>query len=416
MSYSELFAKAEKYLAVSGWKPRVLFSKAQGAKIWLNGKPFLDFACGPGVANIGYNHPEILEVMREIFESNGAGWGGNMFLNEYQIRLAEALTESTPGNFGKKVFFSNSGGEAVEAAILACLRRNPDRHAMLTFTGDFHGRLGFGRGATSSKPLHVERVPWAMPKIFFLPFPAENPETEVKQWLRSALEMPHKYMSLVETTVGPFLKEIGFALFELVQGEGGMNVASKEIIRELFQYLREHNIPIIVDEVQTGFGRTGRMWASEIYGVEPDIMTVAKALSGGAIPIGATIMRDELAYQKVGEHSNTFGAIPQACAVGLKVLEIMRKENLSEAAAQKGAALRANLAEHGLGSSFSGIGLMSRLKFSSPEHRDAVAERAYAEGLYLMPAGNQSLRLMPPLTISDDELKEASEILVKVAI
>ncbi len=413
---SELFEKAERYLAVSGWKKRKLFTKAKGAKIWLNDKPLLDFACGPGVANIGYNHPEILETLREVFEKDAAGWGGNMFFNEYQIRLAEALAESTPGKFGKKVFFSNSGGEAVEAAILACLRRNPDRHAMLTFTGDFHGRLGFGRGATSSKALHVEQVPWAMPKIFFLPFPSKYPETKVKGWLAEAIGKTDAYMCLVETTIGPFLKEIGFALFELVQGEGGINIARKEIIQELFLYLRKNNIPIIVDEVQTGLGRTGCMWASELYEVEPDIITVAKALSGGVIPIGATIMRDELSYKKEGEHSNTFGGIPQACAVGLKTLEIIEKEKLVENAARKGDALRKLISNAGLAYDFSGVGMMNRLNLSNPERRDLIAERAFEAGLYLMPAGEQSVRLMPALTISDEELGEATRILAKIAL
>ncbi len=425
-NYRKLFEKAPEYLAISLWKPNFLFTKAKGSKIWLNDKPYLDFACGPGVANVGHNHPEILGAVIDIFRRCESGWGGNMLLNKYQIMLAEKLCRLTPGKFPKRVFFSNSGGEAVEAAILACLKKRPDRRGMVSFIGDFHGRLGFSREATTSRQMHFEKMPWGIEKKFFLTFPADNPETPSKKAFADVLSTPEKYMSYVENTIGPFINEIGFANFELVEGEGGINMARKEMIQALIRYLRKNEVWVIVDEVQTGLGRTGRMWASDIYEVEPDIMTIAKALSGGVVPIGATVMREDLSYINPGEHCNTFGAGPAACGAGLAVLDIIQKEGLVKRSETKGTLLRERLAsvkdEHKqtreLVSDVSGCGLMNRITFRdaggmpASEVRNTVLAEAMNSGLFLMSAGERSIRLMPPLTISDGEMTKAIKTLV----
>lgn len=419
--YEELLDKAAQYLATSAWKPNFLFTKAKGSTVWLNDKPYLDFASGPGVYNIGHNHPEVLEAVKRVLDNDEAGWSGNMILNKYQIALAEKLCAITPGKFAKKVFFSNSGGEAVEAAILACLKARPERRGMVTFIGDFHGRLGFCRSATTSKQLHVEGLNWGIDRVFFLIFPAENPETPLKQEFLDGLKTPRQYRNYVENTIGPFINEINFALLELVQGEGGINVAQKEMMQALIQYLKDNKVTVIIDEVQTGLGRTGEMWASDIYEVEPDILTVAKALSGGVIPIGATIMRQELGYKKVGEHCNTFGAIPQACAAGLKTLEIIQKENLVQKSHEDGVWLRGYLWANSdcyvktrdSITDVSGRGLMSRVTFRSATLRDWVVVEALKRGLILMSAGERSVRLMPPLTISKVEMEKAVEIMME---
>jgi len=398
------------YLAISCQKNDVIYEKAKGAKIWLDGKPYLDFACGPGVANVGWNHPEIIKTAERLIKQNKSGWGGNMLVNEYQMRLSEKLSRITPGNFSKKVFFSNSGGEAVEAAIIACLKRRPERHGFVSFIGDFHGRLGFCRAATTSRSMHFEKMPLALNRAFFLIFPAENPETPSKKEFMNITNTPDRYLTYVENQIGPFIKDINFALFELVQGEGGINVAKKELIRALFKYLKENQVWIIVDEVQSGLGRTGAMWASDIYEVEPDIITTAKALSGGIIPLGATIIREELSFQKYSEHCNTFGGGAFACAVGLKVIEIIEKQNLVKQAQLKGEEIRKRLQ---LLCDISGCGLMNRISFSSSEIRNQIRIEAFKRGLYLTEAGENSLRLMPPLTINDKEIDRAIEILVK---
>lgn len=408
VNYAKLAESAAKNVATSVWKPGLMFEKAKGSTIWLNGKPYLDFATGPGVSNIGHNHPEVIEAVKRVLDNDEAGWGGNMLLNKYQVELAEKLCELTPGKFPKKVFFSNSGGEAVEAAVLACMRRRPERPGMVSFIGDFHGRLGYGRTATTSKPLHIEGVPWGVQKAFYLVFPAVNPETPAKKEFMDNFSTTEKYLNYVENTLGPFINEINFALFELVQGEGGINVANKEMIQALFAYLKKNDVWIIGDEVQSGLGRTGHMWASDFFEVEPDIITVAKALSGGVVPIGATIIREELAYKKTSEHCNTFGASPQACAAGLKVLDILQKEKLIQKSASDGrwfgeifGEVACQLAD--LVSDTSGLGLMRRISFRSHEKRDEVVAAAMKLGLFLMSAGEQSVRLMPPLSMLPEE-------------
>ncbi len=396
------------HMAVSAWEPGVFLTKAKGAKIWLNKKPYLDFACGPGVANIGYNHPDVLKTVRRVMDNNETGYGGNMILNKYELELAYELCRLTPGKFPKKVFFSNSGGEAVEAAMLACMKRRPERRGMVSFIGDFHGRLGFCRNATTSRAMHFERMPWSVEKSFFLAFPAENPETRLKQDFLDVISTTNNYMQYVENVIGPFINDINFAIFELIQGEGGINIAKKEIVQALIGYLRKNNVWVIIDEVQSGLGRTGKMWASDIYEVEPDIITIAKALSGGVMPIGATIMRDEVSFKQPSEHCNTFGGGPLACAVGLEVLEIIRKEKLAEKAETKGAVLGECLWRN---FNVSGLGLMRRLTFFDFEMKKLVIANARKLGLFLTGAGERSVRLMPALTIGDKEIKQAVDII-----
>lgn len=419
--YSGKLKKAQEYVAVSAWKQDYLVTKAEGCKIWLNDKPCLDFACGPGVANVGWNHPEVHEVIKRVLDAKASGYGGNMILNSYQIDLAENLAAITPGKFSKRVFFSNSGAEAVEAAMLACLKKRPARRGFTAFIRDFHGRTGYSRAATTSREMHFERLPQGLGKFYPLVFPAHNPETAAGNRFMAMCPRPEDYLVYVENAIGPFINEINFAVLELVQGEGGINIAQWQTLKLLVDYLKKHKVFVIIDEVQSGLGRTGKMWACDHCEIEPDIITTAKALSGGLIPIGATIMREDLSYQQIGEHCNTFGGSALACAVGLKVLEILQKYHLLEQAEIRGHRLRSRLMEANNGddqikavvSNVSGCGLMNRITFVNPDVRDRVATEAIRRGLYLTAAGEQSLRLMPPLTIAEDELEQALKIIIE---
>lgn len=426
--YEKLLKRAADCVAISTWEPELLFTRAKDVKIWLNNASYLDFGCGPGVGNVGHNHPEVLKAIKRVYDNNEAGWGGNELLNKYQINLAEKLCDITPGKFAKRVFFSNSGGEAVEAAVLACIKRRPERRGLLSFIGDFHGRLGFGRTATTSRAMHFEGMPQGIERAFYLIFPAENPETSAKKEFLDLVATPEKYMHYVENAIGPFVNDINFALLELVQGEGGINKAKKETMQALVEYLREKKIWVIIDEVQTGLGRTGKMWASDIYEIEPDIMTIAKALSGGVVPIGATVLRENLGFKQLKEHCNTFGGSPPACAAGLKVLDIIEREDLVRKSEIKGRFLRERLkiAKSGctqvdeLIYDISGYGLMSRITFqnldnatSAAEIRDMVIREALEMGLFLMSAGERSIRLMPPLTVNNQEIERAIKIIME---
>lgn len=426
-SLAKLLRKAEQYVAISTWEEDLIFTKGKDVKIWLNNEPYLDFGCGPGVGNVGHNHPEVLKAVKRVYDNNEAGWGGNELLNKYQILLAEKLCEITPGKLAKRVFFSNSGGEAVEAAVIACIKRRPERRGMVSFIGDFHGRLGFGRTATTSRRMHFEGMPQAIEKFYPLIFPAENPETQLKKDVMKILSTPGEYMTYVESQIGPFINEINFAIFELVQGEGGINLANKEMMQALVEYLKENKVWVIIDEVQTGLGRTGKMWASDIYEIEPDIMTVAKALSGGVVPIGATILRENLGFKQLLEHCNTFGGNPPACAAGLKVLDIIQREDLVKKSEVKGRFLRerlkiakSNCTAEALVCDISGYGLMSRITFqnldddnSAAEIRNLVMKQALDQKLFLMSAGERSIRLMPPLTVNSQEMEKAIKILIE---
>lgn len=424
--YTKLLKKAAQYVAISTWETDLIFTRAKDVKIWLNNESYLDFGCGPGVGNVGHNHPEVLKAVKRVYDNNEAGWGGNELLNKYQILLAEQLCELTPGKFPKRVFFSNSGGEAVEAAVIACIKRRPERRGMLSFIGDFHGRLGFGRTATTSRRMHFESMPQGIEKFYPLIFPVDNPETPAMKEFMDNHSTPEKYMAYVEIQIGRFINEINFALLELVQGEGGINIAKKKMVQSLVEYLKENKVWVIIDEVQTGLGRTGKMWASDIYEIEPDIMTVAKALSGGVVPIGATILRENLGFKQLLEHCNTFGGNPPACAAGLKVLDIIKREDLVKKSESKGKFLRERLkiAKSGcvqaeeLVSDISGYGLMSRITFqnldddtSATEIRDMIVKEARDLGLFLMGAGERSIRLMPPLTVNNQEMEKAIKII-----
>lgn len=415
-----LAERAARVLAATTYRKELVAVRFKGSRFWdVEGRPYLDFATGPGVANIGWNHPKLTKALAEFILSDQAGPGGNEILNPWVITLAEKIISMLPG--GEKVwdwdavpdfkaFFSNSGGEAVEAANILSFIRRPERKSVLSFIDDFHGRMGLSRAATTSKPVHFLNIPHAV-RLRELIFPGNNLTNRNLDFLRD----PDKYLDYAEAQIGRFLDDIDLAVIELIQGEGGINVAYGDAIRALVMYLREHDIRICVDEVQHGFGRTGKFFAFEYYGIEPDIVTIAKAASGGLIPIGITVFKKELDFKKPREHSNTFGGNPQACFTALKVIEIIENERVLENVARMDKYLNQLLGdkilfERGPGTqlikTWGGIGLMQRIGFANTEVRNAVVDEALKEQLFVMGAGEDVIRLMPPLTIADYELEE----------
>jgi len=403
MSNKEWLERANKVVANSTFSTDIVFARAEGVGFFdTEGKFYYDFASGPGVANIGWNHPKLVAAVQELLQKGESGYGGNEILNPYWIKLAEKLVELTPGNFPKRVFPSNSGGEAVEAGIIACMLKRPERKAILTFNGDFHGRMGYARTATTSKSVHFMNLPQGVERAHYLIFPEAN------------YERSYNYKDYLDSQIGRFAKDINVAVIELVQGEGGINVASNWAMDDLMSFLQENGIYVLVDEVQTGFGRTGKMWACEHYGIEPDIMALAKGASGGVSPIGLTVLREELNFSDSRGHSNTFGGNPLSSCVAFTTLEIIQEEKLAERANKLGIYMMYySLAKippsyhDGIG----GLGLMQRLKFKNGEIRDRVVAEALKRGLFLMGAGESAIRLMPPLTIQKEEIRKAFSIL-----
>src|SRR3989344_1760266 len=386
-----------------------------------DGRRYLDWALGPASANLGWNLKEIRSKLARFVIEGRSGPGGNEYKNAEMLRLSQRLAELTPGDFGKVVFFSNSGGEANEAAFYAAFQKRHDRSGVLSFMHDFHGRMGFSRMGTTSKSVHVEGAPKAV-QCYYLPFPAKTIVNPDLAWISDTKQ----YMAFAKNYLRTVHKTINVAELELIQGEGGIVIPNPETIHELVGHLQSLGIFVLDDEVQTGLGRTGKMWAAEHFGIVPDIMTISKSLGGGYFPIGATVLRETMDFV-AGGHSNTCGGNPQACMVGNAVLDVLLRD---DGAVIKNAKCRGEYMDEVLGnivndspwrqyvSRFEGIGLMRGITFTDNNGEpytsfiNNVATNAEKLGMTLMPAGLATLRLYSPLCASEGEIIEGIEILV----
>jgi 4-aminobutyrate aminotransferase len=347
-------------------------------------------------------------------------FAGTDFYYDTQSQLAKRLAQSTPGTPGKKVFFTNSGTESVEAA-LKLARWNTQQPMTLGLIGAFHGRSLGSLTMTSSRPVHRRRfnaytgggthIP--PPNCYRCPYKLEYPSCG----LYCIKILDELYFPSV---LPP--EEVAAFLAEPVMGEGGYIVPPKDYFRTAQKILKPHGILHIADEVQSGMGRTGKMWAIEHFGVEPDILTTAKALGSG-IPIGACIFRSSLDYSVQGAHSNTFGGNLVACAAAHATLDVMSKEKLLENAAKQGAYLKQRLLElqdkYEVIGDVRGLGLMvatdfvkdRRTKEHATQLRDDIEKETYKRGLILLGCGRSSIRYIPPLIVTSEQIDEAVEIL-----
>ncbi|RLG78750.1 MAG: acetyl ornithine aminotransferase family protein, partial [Thermoprotei archaeon] len=320
-----------KYVATSTHDPEHLpLVIERGEGVWLidvDGNRYLDFSSSISVNNLGYpTHPEVKKAIVEQLERL-AHAAGTDFYNPYQVMLAKKLVKIAPGSFEKKVFFTNSGTEANETA-LKLSRQATSRKFFIAFYGAFHGRTMGSLALTGSKAVHREMYfPW-MPGVVHVPYP--NPYRN--PWGIDGYEYPEELVNRVLEFIEDYVmdklvppEEVAAVFVEPIQGEGGYVVPPKEFFPRLKKLLDKYGIFLVDDEVQMGLGRTGRMLAIEHYGVAPDIVTLAKALSGGAVPIGAAIFRKELDFRKPGRHSNTFGGHALASVTALKTIEVIER-------------------------------------------------------------------------------------------
>jgi 4-aminobutyrate aminotransferase len=410
-----------RYLATTTHDPENLpLVVERGEGVWLydvDNNRYLDFSSSIGVNNLGYpSHPEVIKAAVEQLGRLGHA-AGTDFYNPYQVQLAKKLVEETPGDFPKKVFFGNSGTEANEAA-LKIAKISTGRPLFLSFIGGFHGRTHGTLALTASKSVHKKRqFPW-MPGVFYAPYP--NPYRN--PWHIDGYEHPDELVQRVIEFIEEYIfeklappEEFAGIFFEPIQGEGGYVVPPRGFFRELEKLARRHGILLVDDEVQMGLGRTGRMWGIEHFGVAPDILTTAKALSGGLIPIGATVFRADLDFKEAGMHSNTFGGNALASVVGIKVLEIVK--SLLPHVRELEGLFRDELGRvkeefskvgdvRGLGLAW-GVEFVSDKKTKKPdvEARNRVVREALKRGLVILGCGKSSVRLIPPLTISEEEAK-----------
>jgi 4-aminobutyrate aminotransferase len=420
----EIVEKSRSTLATTTqWLPLVV-RRAKGLIVEdVDGNTYYDFAVGISVLNIGHSHPAVVEAIKRQAELY-THFAGTDFYYEPQLDLAEKLMRITPGSWSKKVYFGNSGAEAVEAAI-KILKWSTRRRMFISFIGAFHGRTMGALSLTASKIVHKDGFFPTMPGAVHIPYPDpyRNP------WNIDGYEEPEELTKAVINYLEHYVlerflppSEVAGIFFEPIQGEGGYVVPPKNFFKELKRLADEHGILLIDDEIQTGVGRTGRMWGIEHFGVEPDLMTVAKALGGG-IPIGATIFREEMDFGVEGAHATTFGGNPVACAAALAVLEVMERERLVDNAARVGEHLGERLEElkerHGVVGDARGLGLFRAIdivkepktKEYNPKLRNNIAIEAFKRGLILLPCGKSAIRLIPPLNVSVEEIDIAMEIL-----
>jgi 4-aminobutyrate aminotransferase len=410
----EILARDARYISPSYTRSYPLIAqRGYGAIIEdVDGNTFLDFNAGVAVAALGHAHPEIVEAIaqqaREFVHISGTD-----YYYPHQTVFAEKLVQVTPGSFAKKVHYCNSGAEAMEAALKAAIY-STGRHKFIAFRGAFHGRTFGTLSLTASRAaqrrgfgpqtLDVTHVPFANE----IRFPLERRAGEsVGQRVARYIEQ-----TIFKTTVAP--EDCAAIVVEPVQGEGGYVVPSADFLPELRRICDEHGIVLIVDEVQSGMGRTGKLWAIEHFGVEPDIMCMAKAIGGG-LPLGVTLAKEELMRWHVGAHASTFGGNPVAIAAGLKTFEILER-GVMKNAAELGAYMMERLRElqnkHASIVQVRGLGLMIGVEIARDreatepwtELRDKIVVECFNRGLVIQGAGESAVRFSPPLIVDREQV------------
>ncbi|MGI8649617.1 MAG: 4-aminobutyrate--2-oxoglutarate transaminase [Rubrobacter sp.] len=391
-------------------------AKAAGALVTdVDGNVFLDFGGGIGVLNAGHNHPKVVETVREQAEKLIHTC---FYATQYEpyLELAEKLNEMVPGDFEKRSFLVNSGAEAVENAVKIA-RAYTGKPGVLAFENAFHGRTLLAATLTGKANPYKQSFGPLAPEVHRVPapYPYRRPSED---WLESF----KRSLSSIDVTM------VGCVVVEPVQGEGGFLPWPKGDLEKLASWCREMEIVLIVDEVQSGFGRTGKMLAIEHYGVEPDIVTTAKSMGGGMPISGVTGRAEIMDAVHVGGIGTTYGGNPVACAAALAVIEAYEEDNLLERAERLGERLLARLKEiQHANSDFvgdaRGLGPMAGLEFVTdsasktpdPEGTKKVIERALQEGLMLLTAGSYGnvIRTLMPLVITDEQLDEGLAILAR---
>lgn len=393
----------------------VYAERAENSELWdVEGRRYVDFASGIAVVNTGHVHPQVKSALAaQIEKLTHACFQVTPY--ESYIALAEALNRLAPGPTPKKTIFLTTGAEAVENAIKIA-RYATKRSAVIAFTGGFHGRtLGCIALTGKVQPYKAGFGPM-LPEVFHVPFPMPFHGVSTEDSF-AALE------NLFKADVDP--ARVAAVIIEPVQGEGGFYIAPPEFLRSLRALCDKHGILLIVDEIQTGFARTGRTFAIEHAGVEPDLMTVAKSVAGG-VPLSAVIGKAEIMDAPVvGGLGGTFAGSPLACAAGLAVLEVIEKENLNQRAEQLGAKLAARLRQ--LQAKFPcigevrALGMMVAIELVKNRRADmpdaeltkAVVQAAGRRGLILLSCGVYSnvIRVLAPLTIPEAQLEEGLTLL-----
>jgi 4-aminobutyrate aminotransferase len=370
--------------------------RGEGATVEdIDGNLFLDFTAGIAVSSTGYGHPRITAAVERQARDLLHFSASDFYLPVY-ARFAAEMDRIAPIEGPTRSFITNSGTEAVEAAIKLA-RFATGRQYVGAFIGAFHGRSYGAVTLTASKSRYHAGFGPLLPGAFHLPFGSAGLDE-----LKSRV-----FKRLIPAS------EVAAIFVEPIQGEGGYVVPDDEFLPRLRRICDEHGILLVADEIQSGAGRTGRMWAIEHWGVEPDILLAAKGIASG-LPLGAMTGRAELFTWQTGHHGSTFGGNPVSCAVALETIALL-EEGLIDNAAARGEEAIAGLREMaGSHREFvrevRGKGLMIGVQFDSGETAEAVQWRALQRGLLVLEAGDDVVRLSPPLTVTADEVRTAVEL------
>lgn len=390
MTTAEIIDLEEKYIAPTYVRPPMVLDRGAGMYLYdLENKRYLDFIGGIAVNSLGHAVPEIIGAVAQ--QTAKLMHVSNLYHTAPHVQLAQLLVEHA---FPSKIFLCNSGSESIEAALKFTRRwafgvGGDDKHEIVSFEHSFHGRT-YGAVSATAQPKYHEGFKPMVPGMRYLPF--------------NDIEALDKAVSAERTAT---------VIVEPVQGEGGVNTAQVEFLKQLRALCDERKVALIFDEIQCGLCRTGKLFAYQHHGIEPDVMTLAKPLAGG-LPIGAVMMKPHIAEElKPGMHGSTFGANPVACHTALAVVQKMIDENIADRAAASGKALTEGL--RALQGKYDGIkevrgfGLLIGIEFE--DKVDGIVAACRDKGLLVGSAGEKVLRCAPPLVIEPSHIEEALGIL-----
>ncbi|MFS0638974.1 4-aminobutyrate--2-oxoglutarate transaminase [Mesobacillus foraminis] len=416
---AELLARKEKNVPSGPFNTMKTFAvKGEGALLTdIDGNTFIDFAGGIGTQNAGHCPPRVVKALHEQIEKYLHPCFHVMMYEPY-IDLAEKLNGITPGNHAKKTFFLSSGAEAVENAVKIA-RKFTERKGIISFERGFHGRTYMAMSLTSKvKPYKYQFGPFA-PETYKWPFPfyfqSGMPEEDLDDLLLN------RYESFFLSEVPP--DEIAAVILEPVQGEGGFNIPSKRFVQGVKKLCDKYGVLFIADEIQTGFGRTGKMFAIEHFDVIPDLMTMSKSIAAG-LPISAVTGRaDIMEAAGTGEIGGTFGGSPLGCVAALEVINTINSENLLEKAEAIGTAFRKRFEKLKQSTPEIGdlrsLGAMCAIEFIDRDGKpnqplvQKIMSIAHQRGLIIMGAGlyGNVIRLLTPLVVTEQQLEEGHQVL-----
>ena len=386
--------------------------RGQGAHVWdVDGNRFLDFATGIAVTSTGHCHPEVVAAIQkqaaELIHMSGTD-----FYYELMITLAERLSAIAPMPGPHKFYYGNSGAEAIECAMKVA-RYHTGRQQFISFFGAFHGRTMGALSLTGSKPQQKRRFSPMVPGVTHVRYPyayrgcSGGPQAEEAFALGCARYIEEK---LFKTTLAP--EEVAAIFVEPIQGEGGYVVAPTIFMQELRKICDRHGILLVVDEVQSGAGRTGKWWAVEHTGVQPDIVCIAKGIASG-MPLGICMTKAEIMDWKPGSHASTFGGNPVAIAAALATMDVLEREGVANAAtlgAQMIKRAKTWLDKYSIVGDVRGRGMMIGVEIVKDQKtrevagawRDRIVELAFERGVLFLGCGETTIRLAPSLLLQPE--------------